>query len=225
VGLGEGGRTLVGGTTPAERNIISANGREGIELVHQSYSCILGNYIGTDVSGRLPLGNRWIGIGVAVGRSRAEHNVIQGNLVAHTTYSSSEPERGGVGIRVDTYSHNTIRRNSVYSNAGKGMETINGGNEMLVPPVIAAVTEVSVSGTACPGCTVELFSDEEDEGRVYEGDTVAAGSGSWMWVGHPTGPYVTATATDGTGNTSPFSAPQRVWQHRVCLPLVLRGED
>jgi len=224
VGLGVSGRTLVGGTTPAERNIISGNGREGIE-VQQSYSCVLGNYIGTDVSGKVALGNRWIGIGVGVGQCGAEHNVIQGNLIAHTTFSFSEQEIGGVGIWVDSYPYNTIRGNSIYGNAGKGIVTSNGGNNMLASPVISTVTETSVSGTACPGCTVEIFSDAEDEGRVYEESAIADGNGNWTWTGSLSGPYVTATATDEAGNTSAFSAPQIAWRHGVYLPLVLREKD
>jgi hypothetical protein len=44
---------------------------------------------------------------------------------------------------------------------------------MLAAPVIMAVTATAVSGTACSGRTVEIFSDAEDEGRVYEGSVVA----------------------------------------------------
>jgi len=46
-------------------------------------------------------------------------------------------------------------------------------NNMLAAPVIMAVTATAVSGTACSGRTVEIFSDAEDEGRVYEGSVVA----------------------------------------------------
>jgi hypothetical protein len=69
---------------------------------------------------------------------------------------------------------------------------------------------MGVSGTACPGCIVEIFSDDEDEGRIYEGAVTADGSGDWAWTRIPTGRYVTATATDGDGNTSAFSAPVAV---------------
>ena len=38
-----------------------------------------------------------------------------------------------------------------------------------------------------------------------------------------TGPFVTATATDPDGNTSEFSAPQRVWR-RIYLPIILKRQ-
>jgi len=53
-------------------------------------------------------------------------------------------------------------------------------NNMLAAPVIMAVTATAVSGTACAGCTVEIFSDTEDEGRVYEGSVVA---GAYVTIG------------------------------------------
>jgi len=78
---------------------------------------------------------------------------------------------------------------------------------MLPAPIILAVTETGVSGVACPVCTVEIFSDEEDEGRVYEGTTIADAAGHFTLdkASPLTGPYLTATATDAEGNTSEFS--------------------
>jgi hypothetical protein len=78
--------------------------------------------------------------------------------------------------------------------------------------VITTGSATQVSGTACPNCTVEVFSDAEDEGAIYEGTTTANASGNWTLTkpGGLAGPYVTATATDGGGNTSEFSAPVSV---------------
>jgi PKD repeat protein len=208
VELGYGSRAVVGGATSGERNVISGSGRQGVEVA-SDYNAILGNYIGTDASGAVAMGNRGAAVRVVVYGGGAEQNVIQGNLIAHTTFSEQESE--GVGVLVDSYPHNTIRRNSIHSNAGKGIVTINGGNDMLPAPVITAVTQTGISGTACPGCMVEIFSDQEDEGQIYEGSAMADGEGNWSWTGSPTGPYVTATATDEAGNTSAFSAPQGVW--------------
>jgi CSLREA domain-containing protein len=83
----------VGGTTAADRNVISGNGGHGVRIdgVNASNNRVRGNFIGTDVSGTVALGN--INSGVAVfgsnsntvgGTAAAARNVISGN--------------GGVGV-------------------------------------------------------------------------------------------------------------------------------
>ena len=215
VNLGNGSRRpFIGGTTEGERNVISGNPGGGIKFDPAvDYIFISGNYIGTDASGTGSLSNQRDGISVY----DSEHNIIQGNTIAYNEWT---------GVQVAGSSFNSIRRNSIHSHAGKGIETSNGGNNMLPAPVITAVTETGVSGTACPGCTVEVFSDAEDEGRVYEGDTVADASGAFTFSkGSPlTGPNVSATATDSDGNTSEFSAPQRVWREWIYLPVILKSQ-
>ena len=129
------------------------------------------------------------------------------------------------GIQVETYDFNTICRNSIHSNAGPGIVLTDGGNQLLPAPVLFTVTETSVPGIACPGCTVEIYSDAEDEGRVYEGSIIADAASAFTLI-QPTGltgPFVTAAATDPDGNTSEFSAAQRVWR-RIYLLIILKRQ-
>jgi hypothetical protein len=194
----------IGGTTEEARNVISGNDSPGVEIQGSGATgnLVQGNYIGTQADGMSPLGNGLYGVSIVIS---ASHNNIggtaggAGNTVAFN---------GGLfydGVRVDgaTSSGNTIRGNSIYSNGGKGIENVNGGNTELPPPVITGVG--SVDGTACANCTVDIYSDSQDEGRIYEGSVQAGPSGDFTWPGTPTGPNVTATATDASGNTSEFS--------------------
>jgi parallel beta-helix repeat protein len=191
-------RSFIGGTTEAERNLINGSNGGGIPalgaLSGTKYNFIAGNSIGTDARGMIALGNQ-NGIDVD-----GEHNIIQGNTIAYGS---------GSGVSVTHSSYNTIRRNGIYSNGGKGIVLSNNGNNMLSAPVITAVNSTAVSGTACPRCILEIFSDAEDEGRVYEGSTIADASGAFIFSkgSYLTGPNVTATATDLSGNTSEFSTP------------------
>ena len=50
--------TTIGGTTALTRNIISGNDGDGISLGTGNNALVEGNYIGTDVTGTRPLGNR-----------------------------------------------------------------------------------------------------------------------------------------------------------------------
>jgi parallel beta-helix repeat protein len=162
-----------------------------------------GNFIGTDATGTQPRGNCTppTSCGAVWIQDGAQGNTIgPGNLIAFN----------GLGVWVlgsDTRD-NTITRNRIHSNAGQGIWLFDGGNGELAAPAITTVSATQVSGTACPNCTVEVFSDAEDEGAIYEGTTTADASGNWTLAkpGGLSGPYVTATATDGDGNTSQFSA-------------------
>jgi hypothetical protein len=106
---------------------------------------------------------------------------------------------------------NTITQNSIHNNGGIALK-INLGtrhNFRLPVPTISDfnLQDGKMTGTACADCTVEIFSDNENEGAVYEGRTSADGSGFFTFEkGAPfTGPNLTATATDRDGNTSEFS--------------------
>jgi CSLREA domain-containing protein len=189
----------IGGASAGAGNVISGNDRWGVEIPHVGVTgnLVLGNYIGSDATGTADLGNTqggvWIsGPGNTIGGTTAG----AGNVIA---YNGSD----GVRVSGGTATGNTIRGNSIHSNGGKGIENINGGNTELAPPIITGVG--SVGGTACANCTVDIYSDSEDEGRIYEGSVQAGPSGDFTWPGMPTGPNVTATATDASGNTSEFS--------------------
>jgi hypothetical protein len=112
------------------------------------------------------------GAGVRI-REGAHNNIIggtvagQGNTIGPTY---------GHGVRVDgaATTGNAIRGNSIYDNVGKGIENINGGTTELAPPIIDSAGRGGVSGRTSPPCypcTVEIFQDDEDEGRIYHGSS------------------------------------------------------
>jgi parallel beta-helix repeat protein len=166
---------------------------------------VSGNFIGTNSSGTGPLPNGDSGVHIAYG---AENNMI-GGLGSTTANLIAFNNRDGVSVTEDA-TGNAIRRNSIHSNGGKGIELTNGGNNELPPPVITGFDPVR--GTACPNCAVDVFCDDEDEGRVmWSGSYLADAAGNWSALpGWPDGPNVTALATDSNGNTSEFSAPVEV---------------
>ncbi len=209
VGLVHGGQYLFGGATPAEGNLIG--GAVGPALrIESDHNYIAGNSIGTDASGAGPL----VGGGLGEITVMAQHNTIQGNRIAYSA---------GAGIDITSYAYNTLRRNAIYGSTGPGIVLTDGGNLLLPAPVITAVAPASVTGTACPGCTVEIFSDDADEGRWYEGTTVADADGRFTFArdGALSGPFVTATTTDGTGNTSVFS-PACPIRALIYLPVIVK---
>ncbi|MCA9970813.1 MAG: right-handed parallel beta-helix repeat-containing protein, partial [Anaerolineales bacterium] len=79
--------STVGGTTPAERNLVSGNGSYGIAILgtFATDNAITGNYVGTDAAGTADLGNGAQGIWVGSGSTRigdvtpGAGNVVSGN--------------------------------------------------------------------------------------------------------------------------------------------------
>jgi len=112
----------IGGTTAAARNIISGNGTNGVDLGYQkkvTLNQVLGNYIGTDVTGNLPLGNLGYGIYINV---NSDNNTIRDNRIAFNGLGgvfipNDTPDPGdiaGVRIAIDT--------NQIYANGGLGID-------------------------------------------------------------------------------------------------------
>jgi hypothetical protein len=100
IGGGAAGNTI-GGNAPDTRNIISGNGNNGVELDAPS-NTIEGNYIGTDVTGNVGLGNASRGVviqddgetigGTAVGAGNViSANSLEGILFYNATSGIANP--------------------------------------------------------------------------------------------------------------------------------------
>ena len=178
-------------------NLISGNGgTAGIEVLGED-NTILDNLIGTDITGTMPMTNSGDGISVF---SAANNTIGPGNTIAYN---------GGHGIAVEGAgaTANTITQNSITQNTLSGIDLSSGGNGELAAPVITECTETSITGSAPPSCTIEVFSDAADEGGTYEGTTTSDGAGDFVFnrPGGWTAEFVTAAATDSAGNTSELS--------------------
>jgi hypothetical protein len=212
---------IIGGATPGERNIISGNGGDGVLIMGTLAisNTISGNYIGTDASGIVALPNADDGIEITDG---ASYNVIGGATPGEGNVISGNGNDGvfifGMG---NATINNTITQNSIYGHPGKGIELSDGGNLELFPPLLTNITADTVTGIAVPNSTVEVFSDNEDEGQAFEGSTTADGSGNFTFnqPGGFTLSNVTATATDSDGNTSEFSSAYAP-KHDVALQYI-----
>lgn len=186
---------IIGGSTPADRNLIQNSAGNGISL-----------------------------------STYADGITIRGNTIANNVVS---------GIQIGGYGSAAIpavvQQNDMFDNKKQGIDMVPLGSEncsnllqttvSFTPcPVIEKATAQAVSGTACDGCTVEVYiaTGEPDdrgfgEGKVYLGQTVTQG-GTWS-LAIPSGQFnpkqqqVTATATSSGPSpaTSEFAlnAPSR----------------
>jgi len=88
---------IIGGLTPADRNIISGN-REGVSFTSSALgNCsVLGNFIGTDATGSLPRGNLFGGVVI----QSATAITVGGPTPAARNILSASPGSGGMGVSV-----------------------------------------------------------------------------------------------------------------------------
>jgi Tol biopolymer transport system component len=86
-----GSDNTIGGTTDGARNIISGNGRNGVEIESQNPgNKVQGNFIGTDVTGTLAVPNGADGVSVFA----SNDNVIGGNVAGAGNVISGNNENG-----------------------------------------------------------------------------------------------------------------------------------
>jgi hypothetical protein len=191
--------TIGGGATGA-RNLISANGSNGIQFVSTSATPnnnqILGNYIGTDIGGTQNRGNTAAGIaGQLTNTTIGGTTAGQGNLIA---FSGQD----GVQLSATFATGNRITGNSIFSNGtlathlgidlgGDGITTNDagdadtGGNNLQNFPVLSSVMSSggnttitgTLNSTATTMFSVEFFSNPtcdssgNGEGRTFLGST------------------------------------------------------
>ena len=143
---------IVGGPTPQERNVISANSVGGVELALEDSrnNLVQGNYIGTNSAGNAVIGG---GTGV-FGHAYAHDNVIDGNLIsgmqkfgvlvfndAHSfeiknnrigLAATSDANLGNGQKGIELQSNNTyIHHNRVANNGSDGVRVKKGNNNRI----------------------------------------------------------------------------------------------
>ncbi len=129
---------IIGGTETGSRNLISGNYGAGIDIVGGLGNQILGNYIGTDVTGTLDLGNGTVGVAIdnapnntVGGTEPAARNIISGNELAGVSIVSAAATNNRViGNYIGTDVTGTVdlgNRDGV--NIGNAPNNIIGGTE------------------------------------------------------------------------------------------------
>ena len=179
--------TIIGGTAPGAGNLISANA-DGIDIANSSTgNLIRGNFIGTKADGVSPLGNTNSGVGIFTGSS----NNSVGGTVAGAGNRIAFNTRGVV---VDSGTGNAILANSIFSNAGVGIDltpvagvtandncdTDTGPNNLQNFPVltsaVAGAVNTTIQGTlnstASTTLRIEFFANAScDNSGNGEGQT------------------------------------------------------
>ena len=219
-----GGSCFVGDATALFSNVISGNKNSGIRVLGSNNE-IVGNYIGTDLSGTLILPNN-NGIEFF---ADAKYNKIgnsengAGNVIANNSVY-------GITAANFNISNNKISENSIYNNIEKGISLSNGANNGIVPPTISLVDynapqgKLKVEGTSVANSLIEIFKAEQSQGKTFLGSGNASVSGSFSILidgVFTSSDYIVATQTDINDNTSEFTPASGV----VVSQNIIYGPD
>jgi predicted outer membrane repeat protein len=161
---------VVGGTTPADRNIISGNTGSGVDVVFAGATgnLIQGNFIGTDASGSAPRGNGpgflTAGVNIGVG---ASNNTVGGGTA-------------GAG-------------NVISGNTGFGVHLLNAGtsgNRVQGNRIGTDVTGTAAVGNTSGGIEIDNFAsgnfvgtDGDGVNDAAEGNLISGNQGEGVQVG------------------------------------------
>ena len=235
-GLGAS-NNLLGGSGPGAGNLISGNLQQGLDFNSAGTgNQVLGNRLGTDVTGLLPLPNGDSGIQISGSGAQAFGGTEPGagNRIAFN---------GGNGVELDggsTTRSVTIRGNSITQNGELGIDlggfgnvefndpddTDDGANGRQNFPLLTSGTVEStqtrvvgvLDSRPLQSYALDFYANTAADSFGYgEGDqylgshtvtTDAQGDASFdiTFPVAATGLFLTATATDPDGNTSEFSA-------------------
>ena len=211
LGPGATGNTI-GGTTAAARNIISANNSYGVQIYNTSNNVVEGDFIGTDESGTLPLGNNEYGYGVYIYGSTGNTiggtatgagdvisgntsygvminsstgNLVEGDLIGVTAAGSAPLGNGGDGVFVFESSQNTIGGTTA---AARNIISANGGSGVELEESSKNLVEGVYIGTDITG--TKAFSGTNPLGNQSYGVELDLASTGNTIAGSTTAPTV-----------------------------------
>jgi len=134
-----GPKNIIGGNTPEERNIISGNSEYGVQIIFDTYDApsenvIIGNFIGLNAEGTIPIGNGTAGIlvnsrnniiggtdtgagnlisgnggsGIMISSNLSTNNQVIGNLIGTDITGTEEIPNTGYGVSIEGGNNNYI---------------------------------------------------------------------------------------------------------------------
>jgi hypothetical protein len=231
---GQASNNTIGGTTVASRNLISGNNDHGVEIFDAGTSAnvVEGNFLGTDVTGTVALGNTLDGVGIFLGASNntvggsttASRNLISGNGAdgveiygSGTTGNVVAANFVGTDVRGKRAIGNTLDGVGIHSGAsdnkiggyGPGSRNVISGNQRNGVTLYDSGTSDNVVEDNYIGVNV---SGTAALGNAFEGVLITGGaSGNTVGTMIPAGRNViSGNLVDGVGISGPGTATNAV---------------
>ena len=188
----------IGGTNVASRNVISGNNSSGIAIdLGSNDNIIQGNYIGTDATGSVPLGNVGVGVNVTGGSTGTR---IGGAIAGAGNVISGSVSSNGVAVS-GTETDGTIIQGNFIGTDKNGAIAIPNFFPGLA--IIGGATNTQVGGlTLAPGTGPGNVISGNREHGILVRDTGTSGT---LIRGNLIGLAAGGTSTLGNGNNGSFA--------------------
>jgi CSLREA domain-containing protein len=217
---------IIGGANLGDGNVIGNMRGAGIPpaiSLAANGAQIKGNFIGVDADGTTARGNDGDGIHVS-GGGQVDNTVIGGDTAAEENVISNNAD-DAIEIVNAGSDFNRVMRNRGSNNGADGADLFldltpiegagnTGPNEGILPPVVTAVNNQTISGTAAPNAVVRIYRTNTANGSAptdilaFAGMATADGAGNWSHTfatALPVPGQVTANQTNATNSSSEFS--------------------
>jgi titin len=149
-------RNVIGGAVAGARNIISGNDANGVLIqgIDAALNRVRGNFIGTDRTGTLDLGNTLFGVAL---RGGAHDNAIGGDLAGTGNVISGNDSSGVLLEELDT-EDNLVQGNWIGTDATR---TLDLGNALHGVFITDNASRNSIGGTTTGAGNVIAFNGED----------------------------------------------------------------
>ncbi len=183
------------------RNRFMDSGETAVQFLSCGQSEISHNQINTDSTWVQQFGSFRTGLYLT---AKSDSNLVKSNTIGYCDERAILVDGQSIANRL---TQNGISRNNA------GIELNDSGNNDMPTADLDRIEDNTLYGLAGPDYQVEIFGDEGDQARVYLGSTTVDDGMNFSFnlANSLTFPYVTATVTDGNGNTGYISAPLS-WQ-------------
>jgi len=181
--------TTIGGTIAAERNLISGNVQDGVFIGFDAFNnTVSGNYIGTDITGIVALGNGRYGVTLYNG---VKNNTVGGTVAGAGNVISANTSDGIVidAAGGSTTDNNLIQGNYIgtdkngtadLGNGGNGIHFFNGADSNTIGGMVAGAGNV-ISGNSGAGI---YFEDAGTDNNVIQGNYIGTDNTGTVALGN-----------------------------------------
>ena len=186
-------KVVIGGTAPGASNLISGNARDGVHIFKATDNVVLGNRIGTDITGKLALGNQYNGVYLGSANNTVGGTTAGAGNVIAANGTNGIWVNGGTKVTTNDVVFDTsgntsgdvIQGNSIGVNVGGSM--LANGNDGVY---LTAPGQIQIGGT---GAGMSNIIAGRAGNGTYAGGSAATGTsmsdtGGWSVevIGAPT---------------------------------------